>query len=985
MNENVSDFQNIDPDDHIFNNMFSGTEANSVCNYFSVENYNNLDFGSDRNFLLFNCNLRSFNANGSTFEALFGTLSKKPNAIVCTETWNSPSSHELCKFNSYNSFHTFRDNSRGGGVSVFCETGFRVQKVAELSVCNLTMETCVCRIGTENGYIIICAVYRPHTDSIENFATELESLLSNPVIKNASTILLAGDLNLNISNLECANVQFFKSIMFSLCFIPVITKPTRFSPESSYCSTLDQIWISKSNFLLSGILLVDISDHLPSFMCFSDPLQQKFHEKRKITFRPYSDQKFKLLKTSLANIDWHKEIGRITSVQEAYNNFVSKIDGLYCQHFPSKVKYISEKRIKNSWLSPNLKHLINQKCKYYKLFKLGLISRDSNNRFRNKVNSEVRKGKSNYFLYKFEQSILDIKKTWNIIKNLMGCTNKKNIIDSITFAGKEFSEHCDIAEQFNEYFGSVASKLDNLLPEPEISPLLYMGPPKPNSFYLFDISEAECAKIISKLKVTRTAPNVMPVRIFKQLKYELSKPLCILINLSFKTGTFPSSLKVARITPIFKKGDKKMIENYRPIASLPYISKIFERIMANRLLSFFNKFNLISKSQYGFQKNKSTGDALINLTELIYSGLDSREYTLNIFIDLSKAFDTVNHRILLDKLFICGIRGLPLLWLENYLKDRKQYVGRGDSASSLKISNLGVPQGSILGPILFLLYVNDLPSVSNVLSATLFADDTTLTISHPNYDELVVKANRELEPIISWTQANRLTVNVNKTEMILISNRSQTNTDDQIVLNNEYIKFNETVMFLGVKIDTGLTFNNHISYITTKLSKSTGIFYRIRDNLNERARLNFYYGFMYPLLSYNILAWGGTYDTYLNQIIIQQKRIVRLIANSDRLAHTTPLFYQYKILKIADVYRYFISIHVFKARKSGLYTTDHVRSTRNRDLAVPTFHRLTSSQHSVSYAGPTIWNQLPEYIRCIDKLPKFKTILKKFLLDKYSP
>ena len=983
MSEQVSGFQSIDPDDQIFDNLFLGSETDSICNYYSVENFNSLNFSTDANFLLFNCNLRSFNANGSSFDALFGTFSNKPNAIVCTETWNSPSTYEMCKFRGYDGFHTFRENSRGGGVSVFCESGYQIQKVDELSVCNLTIETCVCRITTENGYVVIFGVYRPHTDTIENFCSILESFLNNAIIKNANTILVAGDFNINISNLECANVQFFNSVMFSLCFLPVITKPTRFSTENN-CSTLDHIWISKSNFLLSGILLIDITDHLPSFVYFLNPLEKKSKEKVKVTFRPYSNEKFIALRASLAEINWDDLIGHIPCVEEAYKIFVSKIDWLYCQHFPSKVKYISKKRLQNPWLTANLKHLINQKSRYYKLFKLGIISKASNNSFRNKINLQVRKTKSNYFLNKFDQSISDIKRTWTIIRNMMGCKSKSNIIECITVGGREFSRQSDIAEQFNEYFCSVASKLDNLLPNPEISPLHYMGPPKPNSFYLFDSNEAECAKIISKLKVTRTNPHVLPVKMFKQLAYELAKPICILINLSFKSGSFPASLKIARITPIFKKGNKKMVENYRPIASLPYISKIFERIMANRLLSFFNKFNFISKFQYGFLKNKSTCDALINLTELIYDGLDNRDYILNILIDLSKAFDTVNHSILIDKLFIYGIRGLPLMWLKSYLKDRKQYVGIGDSASSLKTLNLGVPQGSILGPLLFLIYINDLPSVSEVLSPTLFADDTTLTIAHPNYDELVEKVNYELKPIISWTQANRLTVNVNKTEMILITNRSQTNTDDQIILNDEFLKFNESVMFLGVKIDRGLTFSSHISYITNKLSKSTGIFYRIRDNLNEKARIKFYYGFMYPLISYNILAWGGTYDTYLNSVIVQQKKIIRLIANADRLAHTTPLFHQYKILKIVDVYRYFISVYIFKARKSGLFTSDPVRLTRNMDSAVPTFRRLTSTQHSVSFAGPNIWNHLPENIRLIDKLPKFKFELKNYLLDQYS-
>ena len=264
----------------------------------------------------------------------------------------------------------------------------------------------------------------------------------------------------------------------------------------------------------------------------------------------------------------------------------------------------------------------------------------------------------------------------------------------------------------------------------------------------------------------------MPVRIFKQVGDLVSIPMCKSINISFKTGYFPDELKIARITPIHKKGAKNILNNYRPIASLPYMSKIYEKAMANRLFSFLNKFSLISEHQFGFQKKKSTSDALISFIEKNYVALNNRKNAMNVFLDLSKAFDTVDHSILINKLHFYGIRGLPLSWFRSYLNNRVQYVSIGSSKSSEKYIKIGVPQGSILGPILFLIFINDLPRVSNELSYTLFADDTTLTYSHSNYPYLLNSLNVELELINSWTKSNKLTVNVLKTELMLVTMRN---------------------------------------------------------------------------------------------------------------------------------------------------------------------------------------------------------------------
>ena len=976
-------FDKIDPDSHIFNALFPGFSSDNISNYYSVQQFNNLDHNFSH-ISLFNSNVRSFHANGHLFEALFSSLSKLPDLIVLTETWNGPETIDTCRLEGYSAIHTMRTSNRGGGVSVFYDTNWRCEKIENLSVCTETIETCVCRVTFSGSSLIIFAIYRPHSDSIDNFSLCLEQMLQDPIIKNSSKVILVGDFNVNLADQNCSKVQSFKSIMYSFGYLPVITKPTRFPPNIANISgtNLDQIWINNFNPFISGIINLDITDHLPSFLLLNIDVPFHGDSKIKIVSRPFNDRNFSSLQDEISNINWDSILENLDPDQ-ACKVFFTKINDLYCKHFSIKIKYISAKRAANPWLTPEIKKMINKKSEYFKLYKLGIISKRLNNIFKNKVNSTVRRAKNKYFVNAFERSFGDIRKSWEIMKKLLGSSSKKNIIESITCSGIEYFDKADICHQFNEYFGSIAMNLASELPQSD-QPFDYLGPPKPNSFYLFDLTLPECSKLISKLKLTSTGLDTMPVRIFKQLNQYLSLPVCKLINLSFRAGVFPDNLKIARITPIFKKGDKKCISNYRPIASLPYLSKIYERAMVNRLFSFINKFSLLSKFQYGFQKNKSTCHALINLTELIFKGLNSKHHVINIFIDLAKAFDTVDHALLLDKLHNYGVRGTSLSWFRSYLNNRIQFVSLGSHSSSQKVINIGVPQGSILGPVLFLIFINDLPSASNILSPTLFADDTTLTAMDSDFENLVPTLNRELELINLWTKNNKLTVNVSKTELLAVSNRHFSHFDHNITLNNQNLTFTDNCMFLGTKLDNRLTFANHIQYITNKLSKSSGIFYKIRENLSRKAKLDYYYAFIFPYISYNIEVWGSTAQCHLNPLVLQQKRFIRLLANADWLAHTTPLFQEYKILKISDVYLYYVSVYVFKAKQQGNFHTEHAYNTRSIDRLPFTFQRLNSTQRSLTFTGPHIWNSLPLHLRNIDTLPKFKKHLKQFLLEKYS-
>ena len=873
----------------------------------------------------------------------------------------------------------------GGGVAVLHKKGLKVEIFSKNK--EETEEILWVYVKGKKSFLL-GVVYNTNYCKLmcnKNGESLFEKHLKEASLMGCNTYIL-GDFNIDLKE-KCTKTKKLVNLFENYGFSELIKESTRKDPVSGRESSLDHIWTNSRQFISSG-KVTGVSDHDGIFVSFSIEREQQKIEKITIrNFRNFNQENFnkelteKLEKSNINELIDAKKVNE--STVELINILKSTLD----THAPLIKILPKEKNVYIPWYNDELKAKIKIKKELLKDSRIigKNIFEERLKKLANTINYLKKILKQKYILEELEKAGEDAKKLWKVLNFLIG---KKDAPEKIE--PEELNQ--EKVNNFNKYFANIGIEIQK-----ELNINFDYENSKDHDFPPFKFeneNKENIEKIIDNIKKdVATGPDTIPSKIIKEAKTIIGPFITNIINISYETKTFPDILKKAIIKPIHKKDDKNDISNYRPISILSVVSKIFERAALNQLLNYFEKYSLISVLQHAYQKNRGTVTCLFELLNEVYELIDAKFKVAIVSLDLSKAFDTINHTLLLKKLKNFNLNSDSVSYIQSYLNNRSQITKLGKYTSSEENIMSGVPQGSILGPFLFLCFVNDLPDVfKNLCNFKAYADDTQLLVFDKDLNKLKEKVENVINVAQTWYNKNGMKNNSSKSEILVISTKKSDNIKIDVLEEGilKIVKSKKSIKILGVHIDKTLSWSKQIGIVKRNATNIIRKIHRINKFLPLKLKMILYNTLIVPIFNYADIIWGGCSKTNARKLQVSQNFAARSILGKSKYDSGKEALRELKLLNLQQRRVVHESVFAHKGLCGKLPITIQnrfeqylpkmsTRKSKYKKLNIPQ-HNLSKYKKSPIYRTITSWNKTPTDLP-FGKIKPHKAGFQKFLLN----
>ena len=917
-----------------------------------------------------------------------------PDILCCTETWmddslpetsNIPTGYRVKRKDRSSGFKQKYNKRNGGGIAVYYKEHMKVDVKDYMS--DDVEEIFWLHIKTKESFMLGTIYRASYTDTMK---TGAECKIEENIRKAteiSSRLIIHGDYNIDLLNQNNPQTQRLNEFYADYGLKQYVTKPTRIDKESGRPTLIDHIWANKNlNMIKKAGTFTGISDHFGTYMILNRQKERK--EKKSIKYRSYKDYDQNNfthdLQKNLVISNVNKYIHE-KDVNRATEELIKTMQGTAQIHAPLKEVNIGGDAIKVPWQTDELNNKLKEKngllTDYFYYGTSAFKNRIK--KLSNEITHMKRKLKRMYVSSKLKEANGDGKKTWKLLNFITGREASQDTVEPENINQKK-------ANQYNTYFATVGTEIQK-----ELNFKPHAEQIKVNGGFIFKPRTADdIIKLIDKIKPdVAVGDDFIGGRLIKDAKMIIAPILTQIINLGYETSTFPDTMKSATIKAIHKKKSTEDIENYRPISILPTLSKIFERDASDQMMEFFGKSNKLSKHQHAYQKCHSTITCLFEVVNYLYKMADRNRYSAIVSLDLSKAFDSIDHTLLLNKLATLDVSEKSITWVKSYLTERKQITKFNKVTSSEETVKSGVPQGSILGPLLFLCFTNDLPScfedTQKILS---YADDTQILVDADSKKELKCKIENVITIAQSWYDSNSMKNNIGKTEILILKIGKWKKEELKIKVIQDkkpvIIKPSSEIKVLGIVIDSKLNWDAQVKSIRNKSLNVTRNLHRINHTLPIKQRIQLYTSLTEPHFSYGDVIWGGCGVVNSQKLQIVQNFAAKSITGNKKRDSATKSLEKLKFLKLYQRRNIHECVFAHKSltnnNPENICTTyQNQQSSANTRLAashklIPPKHRTSKYQHSPLYRTVTSWNQCN--LATFGDVPKHKRLLQKQLI-----